>query len=118
MKKHKPHFEYRFSAGEISAIMAAIPLIYYVEADTEAQTQINYQLAYSLGNKLAAGDLSLSPNEIRIMHIAVCLALDAFSADAESYYDSEDIDAVKPYFFEYNHLNQVFEPLIDSLLST
>lgn len=115
MKRHKIHFEYSFSNAEINAIMAAIPLIFYEEANTEVQTQINHQVALSLGSKLDAGDLSLSPNEIRIMYIVVGLAREALSANAWSGYDSEDIDAVRPYFFEYNHLYQVLDPLIDSL---
>lgn len=115
MKKHKIHFEYSFSNAEINTIIAAIPLISYEEADTEMQTQINYQLALSLGNKLDSRDLSLSPNEIRIMYIVVCLALEALSANVWSGYEPEDIDAVRPYFFEYNHLNQILESLMDSL---
>ncbi len=118
MKRKVPHFKYHFPAQEIRAILEALPLVFYEEADTEAQTMINRQLAISLGNKLENGDSSLSPNEIRIMFIAVDLAMNALSADHWFDYDSEDIDAVRPYIFEYNHLKQVLDPVIDSLMNS
>lgn len=117
MKRKDIHFSYHFPAQEIRAVMAATPLIFYEEANTEAQAMINYQLAASLGKKIESGDSSLSPNELRIMYIVVDLAMNALSADPWFDYDSEDIGAVRPYFFEYNHLKQVLEPVMDSLMN-
>ena len=94
------------SADDVSAILCALPLISYLEADTEAQTQINNALMVTATEKLLAHIRNFTPNEIRIIYIAI-----ACGANLTTYFSDGEIDAewkaeLAGHFFTLNRLYQ------------
>lgn len=108
-------FNYSFSSEDILAIVAALPLVWAVEADTEIQQTININLCLSAADKLTNRITDLIPNEIRVVALSIELAVDFLAGRISLDVDQETISEIRPHIFTYNHLYESFGPLLDQM---
>lgn len=104
---------YKLSDGDIKAIVAALPIA--LEFDlfmntSKIQSDLNKASIESAGVKLLNKNLDLTPNEIRVIGLAVGLAT-AFLTDPDSLdfeLDEDSMHAIQPYIFTYQKLDPIF----------
>lgn len=104
------------SGSDVEAILAAVPLAFAPEFETDTtQTEINMIYAESLGRKLISRDTSLTPNESRIMCVAVMAAQQYLSGKVQLSLEPETQSAISKHFFSYNRLAPSCEKAIEIL---
>lgn len=108
-------FSYCFSGDDVSAIIAALPLVPAFGADTEIQQRINENLCLSAMNKLVNRSTDFIPNEFRVIALSIELAREFLSGQIALDVDSEDVAEIKPHFFTYNRLHEAFGPFLDQM---
>ena len=108
------HISYAFNNSDIEAITYALSIVPDLNlAENETQAEINHQLCYSAAQKLANHDINVTPDEFRIILVALQAAKFIIHGDIE-------VDPVvrrecNSYFFTINKLLSVFEKqLLDS----
>ena len=107
--------DYQFSQRDIDALISALPLVPLLQAKTDVQQVRNTQLSISVGKKLLSRDRSISPEEFRVMAVAVEAAL-AVLSDAPSleYLASKKVP-LQRHSFTFHHLHAVFDPVVEQL---
>lgn len=115
MKKKPVKFSYSFSSEDIAAIIAALPLVPAFDTSTEIQQSINESLCFSAMNKLVNRNPDFIPNEIRVIAVSVELAVEFLAGHIELDVDQETISEIRHHIFTYNHLHNIFGPLLDQL---
>ena len=116
MKKKPIKFSYSFSDEDVAAIVSALPLVPAYGADTEIQQAVNETLCLSAMNKLLVdGNTNLIPNEVRVIALAIELAVEFLAGHIEFDVDRETVSEIRPHIFTYNRLHEVFGPLLDHL---
>lgn len=113
--KKPVEFNYCFSSGDVSAILAALPLVIAYGADTTVQNQINADLCALVAQKLINHASGIAPNEFRVMALSVILARDLLTGRIDLDIDEEHRNDLKQYLFSYNRLASVFEPVLEHL---
>ena len=105
--------DYQFSQRDIDALISALPLVPLLK--TDVQQVRNTQLSISVGKKLLSRDCSISPEEFRVMAVAVEAAL-AVLSDAPSleYLASKKVP-LQRHSFTFHHLHAVFDPVVEQL---
>lgn len=108
-------FSYSFSGEDVTAIVAALPLVPAFGANTEIQQSINESLCLSAMNKLADGKTDLIPNEVRVIALSIELAADFLAGRIKLDVDQETVSEIRPHIFTYNRLYESFGPLLDQM---
>lgn len=111
-------FSYCFTDEDVSAIIAALPLVSIFGADTEIQQQINETLCTSAIYKLTTGDTNLIPNEFRVISLSVGLAKEFLAGrlDFDLDVSTEILSEIHPHIFTYNRLDATFRPVVEEFL--
>ena len=108
------------SDGDIKAILSALPLVTLVEADTPTQTLRNDVACRSAGEKLLTRGKAITSEEIRIISVAINMALLVISGQTGDYIPDVDPEwraELSGYFFILNRLDPIFQRLVDEILS-
>lgn len=118
MKPKKVKNKINFQAGDVSALLCALPLVSYPEAETPEQTELNTVCCETAAKKLAAGAHAYSANELRVMAIAIEFALDILKGTGNEFISVYEIDSewktdLSKHFFTYNRLKPGFDALMD-----
>lgn len=104
-KQIRPNIQ--LSAQDVDAILCALPLISYYEADSEIQNQINYNLMTSAMKKLATRNANFVPNEYRVIYTAIALAVNIETHLPDIKIDSEWKADLQRHFFTLNRLHNL-----------
>lgn len=105
------NFDLTLSRGDVEAIVAALPLVVELGADTPQQAAINASACMTAGEKLLSGSHSLEAHEIRAVSLALeasVLMLSGKCPDLFADVDSELRSSLSKHLFTLNKLNQVF----------
>lgn len=93
------------SDADVQAILASLPLLFCTDFEvSEAQNDINYSLAESLGKKLIERKNLISANESRVMYLAVLLAHKHLKGEHRLDLSPELNAELSKHFFSYNKL--------------
>ena len=106
------NFDLTLSQGDVEAIIAALPLVVELGADTPQQTTINAFACMSAGEKILSGSRSLDAHEIRVVSLALeasVLMLSGKCPDLFADVDNKLRSSLSKHFFTLNKLNQVFQ---------
>lgn len=109
------NFDLTLSRGDVEAIVAALPLVVELGADTPQQAAINASACSSAGQKLLSGSRSLNGNEVRVVAVALnaaVLMLSGKCSDLFAGVDSELRSSLSKHFFVLNKLDLVFQDFL------
>lgn len=110
-------FTYSLSEEDVLSIVSALPLVTVYGADSEFQQLLNANLCASAAKKLLSRSKDFSPNELRVMAAAVYAAREFLAGRLSVEVDSDLASDVRRHIFTYNHLYEVFSPVMDHALS-
>ena len=104
----------KLSSTDIEAILCALPIVADFPADSEAQQLINSALCVSVSEKLHSRRTDLSPNEWRIISIAVYCGREFTAGRLPDLQPPENIARqLRSHFFAYNRLCDLLSPYLD-----
>lgn len=106
----------KLSHSDFDAILCALPLISWYEADTPLQSQINALLCDTASQKIMQGVKDFSPDETRVIAAAISLAKFLLSGESDPNcpaVDSEWRADLCKYLFAYNRLDPIFQEIVD-----
>lgn len=109
------NFDLTLSRGDVEAIVAALPLVVELGANTPQQAAINVSACSSAGQKLLSGSRSLNGNEIRVVSAALeaaVLMLSGKCPDLFTDVDSELRNSLSKHFFVLHKLDRVFQDFL------
>lgn len=109
-------FDLTLSRGDVEAIIAALPLVVELGADTPRQAAINASACSTAGQKLLSGSRSLNGNEVRVVAVALnaaVLMLSGKCSDLFADVDRELRSSLSKHFFVLNKLDQVFQGFLE-----
>ena len=110
-------FNLHFVENDIPALLAALPLVISIPTDTPVQQEVNALLCATAGQKLAS-HRQVTPNEFRIIAVAVIAARDVLSGKLELNIDTQVKAALSPYFFTYFRLASELEKILDTFFDS
>lgn len=109
------NFDLTLSRSDVEAIIAALPLVVELGADTPLQAAINASACSSAGQKLLSGSRSLDGNEVRVVAVALNAAVLMLSGKCSDLFvdiDSELRSSLSKHFFVLNKLDRLFQDFL------
>ena len=99
-----------FSSEEVAAITTALPYVIQLRADTPAQDMLNQLNVVSAGQKLARKEKDFTPNELRVIYIAVSLAKAYLGGEQPLDLTNSEAASLRKHLFTFNSLYEKFYP--------
>lgn len=105
-------------------IICALDLVAAIPASTEAQDRLNFFNCNVVVQKLRAGNLAFSLNELRVICAGVGIAMDLLSGVGSDYISFDELepewrDELRRNFLVYNrlylHLNDLYQTIENTL---
>lgn len=109
-------FEISLSGSDVEAILCALPLVTELDTSTPHQAAVNAALCASASKKLSSGAIHLTPNEIRVVSVALNAAVLLLSGQCPEFFDGIDKEwksILSPYFFSLNKLDGAFQRILE-----
>lgn len=108
------------SGADIQAIICALPLVSYGITETPEQAFLNNSCCAAAKAKLLRREMGMTPNEYRVIFIAIATALDILSNKpidylTDFYLDPEWHSELTKNFFAYSRLYPQFDKVLDYL---
>lgn len=105
---------------DVESIICALPLVTYGITETQEQSVRNAISCETAANKLLSQSQNLTPDEYRVIYLAVGTALDIIEGVPIDYLSSFDLDPdwrseLSRNFFVYNRLYPELDVLIGRL---
>lgn len=113
MSQYKSLF---LSGMDIDAILAALPIVENFPADTPEQDLLNMRCCQSVRAKFLVGRKDFTPNELRVIAVAVYSAADYLAGrmpELESIHPN--ISELRKYALVYPGLRNHFQPMLDNV---
>lgn len=107
------HFNYRLSDGDIETFLFTLSIMPSIKFDgvSPEQEQLNFESCVSAGEKLAARNANVLPDEIRVMAISLEIASLILSGEIDV---DDDIKAeCSQYRFSINKLLPIFSKIFE-----
>ena len=109
----KPNQQFKLSGAHIEAILAALPIIENYPAATPNQQFLNSMSCQEARSKLLSWRKDFSPNELRVIAVAVVYASEYLSGrmpELEKLLPGTS--AIRQYALSYVQLRNYFSPLL------
>lgn len=102
--------EYKLSDADAQAILASLPLVLLVEADSDEQYDFNEVCCELAASKLIAKSNSFTANEFRVIYASVALANQYLSGQLALDVTAEEKAELKKHLFTYIKLEKALGP--------
>lgn len=112
-------FSYQLTSSDQIAILCVLPLVSEIETNSEQQALRNTISSENASQKIIRHQTNFSPDELRVMFVAIDYALYLISNNA--FNDELDIEPeweteIRNHFFTLNRLYSIFENQLQPLL--